>query len=104
MEGGIGSPVSSAVVTQIEKRQAIMAKTSNRSDNTLMYLTSKTGWVKLSSGVNTITQAESDKLRIQEGRLEIKGSSAAASSNILQGGLLASNGGLRQGDRHLRWL
>jgi hypothetical protein len=97
MEGGIGSPVSSAVVTQIEKRQALMGVTNNRSDSTLMYLTSKTGWVKLSSGVNTITQAESDKLRIQEGRLEIKGSSAAASSNILQGGLLASNGGLRQG-------
>lgn len=97
MAGGIGSPVSATVATQIEKRQAAVSKTSGRTNQDLLYLNSKTGWVKLSSGVNTITQAESDKLRIQEGRLDIKGDSTDAGYNILQGGVLHPNRGLREG-------
>ena len=97
MAGGIGSPVSAAVATQIEKRQAVVSKTNGRTNEDILYLNSKTGWVKLSSGVNTITQAESDRLRIQEGRLEIKGDSTDASYNILQGGVLHPNRGLREG-------
>ena len=97
MAGGIGSPVSAKVATQIEKRQAVVSKTNGRTNQDLLYLNSKTGWVKLSSGVNTITQAESDRLRVQEGRLEIKGDSTDASYNILQGGVLHPNRGLREG-------
>ena len=97
MAGGIGSPVSAAVATQIERRQAVVAKANGRDTKELLYLNSKTGWVRLSSGVNTITQAESDKLRIQEGRQEIKGDSTDAGYNILQGGVLHPNRGLREG-------
>jgi hypothetical protein len=97
MAGGIGSPVSAAVATQIEKRQAVVSKTNGRTNQDLLYLNSKTGWVKLSSGVNTITQAESDQLRIQKGRQDIKGDSTDASYNILQGGVLHPNRGLREG-------
>jgi len=97
MAGGIGSPIRAGVATQMEKRQAVVSKAQGRTDSDLLYLNSKTGWVRLSSGVNTITPAESARLRIQEGRLDIKGDNTDAGYNILQGGVLHPNRGVRAG-------
>ena len=97
MAEGIGSPVSAAVATQIERRQAVVSKTQGKTNEDLLYLNSKTGWVRLSSGVNTITKAEEEKLRLQEGRRDINGSNLDAGYNVLQGGLLNPNRGLREG-------
>lgn len=97
MAGGIGSPIRAAVATQMERRQAVISKTQKRTDNDLLYLNGKTGWVRLSSGVNTITPAETAKLRDNNGRLDIKGDSTDAGYNILQGGILHPNRGVRAG-------
>jgi hypothetical protein len=97
MAGGIGTPLSSPVVEQLQKRQDAISKTSGRTNQDLLYLYSKTGWVKLSSGVNTLSQAEVSKLRVQEGRLTIKGDNSTAKNNILVGGVIGPDKGLRQG-------
>ena len=47
----IGGPISAAVRSQLAVRSKIMSK-GERTSEDLMYLTSKTGWAKLSSGVN----------------------------------------------------
>ena len=47
----IGGPMSQDVLHQLEMRRSIMTK-NNRTDEDLLYLTSRTGWAKLSSGVN----------------------------------------------------
>jgi hypothetical protein len=47
----IGGPLDSDVLAQIDLRKNIMKK-KNRDNHDLMYLTSRTGWAKLSSGVN----------------------------------------------------
>ena len=46
----IGGPFDSKVLKQLEVRSKIMAKPT-RDDNTLRYLASRTGWVKMSSSV-----------------------------------------------------
>lgn len=53
MAGGkiIGGPFSDGVIKQLGIRSKILAKNA-RTDQDIMLLTSKTGWVKLSSGVN----------------------------------------------------
>ena len=53
MAGGkiIGGPLSDGVINQLKIRSKILAKNA-RTDQDIMLLTSKTGWVKLSSGVN----------------------------------------------------
>jgi hypothetical protein len=46
----IGGPFDEKVLKQLEVRSKLMAK-PNRDDNTLRYLASRTGWVKMSSSV-----------------------------------------------------
>lgn len=48
----IGGPLDSDVLAQIKLRRNIMRK-NERTNDDLFYLTSRTGWAKLSSGVNT---------------------------------------------------
>jgi hypothetical protein len=97
MVEGIGSKISNEVVAQIEARKAIVSKQAGRTSDDLLYLNSKTGWIRLSSGVNTITDEEAALLREQKERKTIQGSNVLAGTNILQGGLLDPNRGLRQG-------
>jgi len=47
----IGGPFSPEVITQLQVRSAIIAKGSRTNDD-LLYMNAKTGWVKLTSGVN----------------------------------------------------
>ena len=97
MAEGIGSPIRKDVVDQIEARKKVVGKTTSRTSDDLLYLNSKTGWVRLSSGVNTITDEEAQTLLEQKGKLTIKGSNQLAGYNILQGGLLEPSRWLREG-------
>jgi len=97
MVEGIGSKISNEVVAQIEARKAIVSKQAGRTSDDLLYLNSKTGWIRLSSGVNTITDEEAAQFLKQEGRIEIIGDNRLAGYNILQGGILNPNRTLREG-------
>lgn len=97
MAEGVGSKISNEVVAQIEARKAIVGKKTGRTSDDLLYLNSKTGWIRLSSGVNTITEEEADQFLEQEGRIEIIGDSRLAGYNVLQGGILNPNRTLREG-------
>ena len=97
MVGGIGGPLSQDVANQIAARQRVHRKTSDRTNDDLIYLTSKTAWIKVSSAVNTITNEESNLLKKRKSRGNIKGDSTLAATNILTGGLLGINGQIREG-------
>lgn len=75
MAGGkiIGGPFSDEVIAQFNLRSKIVSKASRTNDD-LLYLTSKTGWAKLTSGVN------------------VGGSSELAKKYILIGGTLGRTG------------
>ena len=64
----IGGPLDKDVLTQLEKREGLYTKRSGRTNEQLLYLNAKTGWVKLSSSVN------------------VDGSSTLAKNNVLFGG------------------
>lgn len=93
----IGTGISPGVADQLEVRKQVIGKTSDRSDEDLMYMNAKTGWVKLSSGVNTLSDEEIAKFRRQEGRVTITGGYSLAKNNVLMGGLLNPNRELRAG-------
>jgi hypothetical protein len=97
MAGGIGSAISGDVVRQLNIRKDVIGKTSGKTREDLLYTTSKTGWVKLSSSVNTLTDEEAAQLKKQQGRGKINGSNTLAGYNILMGGLLDPNRNLRAG-------
>jgi hypothetical protein len=93
----IGAGISSGIAEQIEARKKIIGKTSGRTDEDLMYMNAKTGWVKLSSGVNTLSEDEVAQFRRQEGRKDIRGGNGLAKENVLFGGILKPSEGLREG-------
>ena len=93
----IGAGISPGVAKQLEARKKVIGKTSGRTDEDLLYMNAKTGWVKLSSGVNTITDAEVAQFRIQKGRGTITGGNGLAKENVLLGGVMRPGGGLRAG-------
>lgn len=96
-EERIGSSISEKIVEQIEARKKIVGKRDGRTNDELLYLNGRSAWIRLSSGVNTLTDEEAEQLRRQESRLDIKGSSILAGYNILQGGVLNPNRTIRQG-------
>jgi hypothetical protein len=69
----IGGPFSKEVIAQLALRSKIVSK-ATRENKELIYLTSKTGWVKLTSGVN------------------VGGSSALAKKYIMVGGVKGRTG------------
>jgi muramidase (phage lysozyme) len=75
MAGGkiIGGPFSNEVISQLSLRSKIVSK-GTRTNDDLIYLTSKTGWVKFTSGV------------------DVAGSSALARKYILVGGVKGRTG------------
>ncbi len=97
MAGGIGSPISKGVVEELDRRKAVIGKATGRTNDDLLFITSKTGWIKLSSSVNTLTPEESEQVLTLGGRKSVNGSNTLAGYNILMGGLLDPNRGLRQG-------
>lgn len=69
----IGGPLDQDVLKQLEKRQELYTTRTGRNNTQLLYLNSKTGWVKLSSSVNS------------------NGSATLAKNNILFGGSFKEN-------------
>jgi len=97
MAGGVGTPVAPSVAAQIAARQRVIGKKIGRTNEDLLYMNSKAGWIKLSSAVNTLSKGQQTLLRSGADPNTILGNNARAKSNILLGGLLSPNGGLRQG-------
>ncbi|QQO91917.1 carboxypeptidase [Flavobacterium phage vB_FspM_immuto_3-5A] len=93
----VGTGISSGVAKQLEARKKVIGKIKDRTNDDLMYMNGKTGWVKLSSGVNTVTDPEVAEFREQKGRLKIKGDNTLAKNNILFGGLMSPDGKPRAG-------
>lgn len=56
----IGGPIDERVFNQLKARAKILDTRTHRTDNELMYLNSTTGWVKLTSSVNTPDNQEQD--------------------------------------------
>ena len=83
----IGAPTNPELITQLTKRSEVVGKTSQKTNDDQLYLHAKTGWIKLSSGVNTITDAEIASLRGQSKRTTIKGDNKLAVQNVLVGGV-----------------
>jgi zinc D-Ala-D-Ala carboxypeptidase len=96
-EAGIGSPISQDIVTQLNTRRAVIGKQGTKTSDDLMFLSGNTAWVKLSSGVNTLSQEEIQQFKQQTGRTTIVGGNGLAKNNMLLGGLLANEQGLRGG-------
>lgn len=69
-KGIIGGPISKDVLNLINKRQEVFGQTHNFSDNQLLYFNANTGWVKMTSSVDT------------------KGGAALAKKYVLMGGTL----------------
>ena len=90
-------PVSKGVAQQIAARKAVIEKTANRTPEDLLYLNSKTGWIKMQSSVNTLTNDDIARLAAGEDPINIIGSPITAGYNILMGGLLRPDRGLREG-------
>ena len=97
MAGGANKPVSPLVAEQIAARKKVIEKKVGRTNDDLLYLNAKTGWIKLSSSVNTLTPGEIAQLRAGVDPAIIQGSNKLAEYNILLGGLLRPDRGLREG-------
>jgi len=97
MAGGNGKSVSQSVANQIAARKAVIEKKVGRTNEDLLYLNSKTGWIKLSSSVNTLSPGQILQLRGGMDPTTILGDNTKAGTNILLGGLLAPDRSLRQG-------
>jgi len=62
----IGGPFSKEVIDQLDLRSRIVSKVTRTNDD-LQYITAKTGWVKLTSGVNVGGSSELAKKYIMIG-------------------------------------
>jgi hypothetical protein len=93
--GKVDSGIRPSVADQIRAREASLSRTITKTREDILYQTSRTAWIRLSSSVNTLSQDEIKKLQAKEGRTDITGDNNLAKSNILQGGLLNPNRGLR---------
>ena len=73
----IGGPINSGSLDQLKAREELYRSKGNRSTQQLLYLNSKTGWVKLSSSVNVLNPDKAD---------DETGTSTSAKNNVLFGG------------------
>jgi hypothetical protein len=92
-----GTPVKDSVVKQIAARKAVISKQTGRTREDLLYLNGKTGWIKLSSSVNTLTDEETASIIQGVDPRNVLGSNKHANQNVLLGGVLNPNKSLRQG-------
>lgn len=97
MAGGMYPPVSKGVSHQIEARKKVIEKKVGRTKEDLLYLNSKTSWIKLSSSVNNLTPTQITQLTKGQDPKTLLGVNTKAKSNILLGGTLSPSGGMRHG-------
>lgn len=82
----IHTGLSQRTLNQINKRSETLSKVTGRDANDIVYLNSKTSWVKISSGVDVATDPEGENY-----------SSELAKNNVLAGGVLNSKQQIRSG-------
>jgi murein DD-endopeptidase MepM/ murein hydrolase activator NlpD len=82
----IHTGLSQKTLKQINRRSETLSKVTGRDTNDIVYLNSKTSWVKISSGVDVATDSEGENY-----------SSEIAKNNILAGGVLNSKQQIRSG-------
>lgn len=86
----VGGPISPGPLTQIEQRKKILEKRSGRSKDDVLFLTSNTGWVKMTSSVDIFSESREDfeNRRKTDQSAVPKTDDSAARSNVLTGGTL----------------
>lgn len=67
MSSFLEDPVREGVVTQLEKRGEILSKKSGRTADDIKYISSRTGWVRVTSGVNTDRNEKDAKELVLQG-------------------------------------
>ena len=82
----IHTGLSTETLDQIKVRSKTLSKPSGRTTNDIVYLNSKTSWVKVSSGVDVATDPKGENY-----------SSELAKSNVIAGGVLNSKQQIRSG-------
>ena len=82
----VGGPITTEVLTQLDKRQQILEKRNGRDRDDVLFLTSNVGWVKLTSSINFLDETEG----------KVESSDSQARANVLTGGTL-KNGKLTGG-------
>ena len=82
----VGGPITTEVLTQLDKRQQILQKRNGRDRDDVLFLTSNVGWVKLTSSINFLDETEG----------KVESSDSQARANVLTGGTL-KNGKLTGG-------
>ena len=82
----IHTGLSEKTLNQIKKRSETLKNPTGRTTNDIIYLNSKTSWVKISSGVDIATDPEGENY-----------SSELAKNNVLAGGVLNSKQQIRSG-------
>ena len=78
----IGGPLEPRVLAQLKARESLYKKRDGRNNNELLYLNSKTGWVKLSSSVNVLDPDVNESSNAREKA----GDYTLAKNNVLFGG------------------
>ena len=79
----IGGPLDQSVLDQIEARRKVLAKRNGRTTDNLLYLNSATGWVRLSSSIDTLVSIKDSSGNVTK---ETE-STALAERNVLTGGI-----------------
>jgi putative chitinase len=97
MASNHGAPVNKSVAIQLEKRKAVIEKQTGRTPEDLLYMNAKTGWIKLQSSVNTLSDDEVASIITGTDPKDVRGSNELAGYNILMGGVLRPDRGLREG-------
>jgi hypothetical protein len=81
-ESIIGKPISKDVSEQIKQRET-KASSPTRDNNVLFFLNSNNAWIKLSSGVNTLTDEEVASIEKAQSSIGFEGDSSEAKALIL---------------------
>lgn len=88
---GVGSPLDVGVSEQLEVRSRVISS-QDRAKNTLLFLNANKPWIKLSSGVNTLSDVEIEALETSNRTQPQAGDSSLAKKHTL--GLLKTTGGI----------
>lgn len=90
----LGGRLDTSVTKQLEVRKNKLTKTVNRSLDDLMYLNSNTGWVKLTSSVNTEVVTPENQGKKQYSNILAKNTvmfSGTSTDTTIKGGLTGEN-------------
>lgn len=81
-ESIIGKPISKDVSEQIKKREEKVSSPA-RDNDILFFLNSNNAWIRLSSGVNTLTEEEIATVEEAQSAVGVEGDPSLAKSNLL---------------------